>query len=94
MLGKRLIYKRSVMIALAVFALMTLTAGVAAAAANTVKFDAVGGVLLVGLEHPGSVKSEFKYRKNGKIKSIEINTIGEAFAGVISEVTKCKKPRC
>lgn len=92
MLGKKMFYKRSVMIAFAVVALMTLTAGVAAAKANSVKFDATGIVLEVGLVTGGTVDSTFEYKKNGSIKSIEIVTSGEGVGGAITDVTECEKP--
>lgn len=90
MLGKKFIYKRSVMIALAVVALMTLTAGVAAATAGQVKFKAEGAVSSVGLPAGGSVLSEFNYGKKDKLKSVTISTFGEGVGGYLADV-KCKK---
>ena len=91
MLGKRLIYKRGVMIAIAVIALMTLTAGVAAAASAKAKFEADGIVGSVGLAPGGTVESEFKIAKNGRIKNVTIGTVGEAFGGVITNVDPCEE---
>jgi hypothetical protein len=80
------------MIVFAVVALMTLTAGVAAAASagNSAKFEARGVVLDVGLFHGASVTSIFNLKKNGKIKSIDIHTVREYVAGAVTEVKKCK----
>lgn len=91
MIGKNLIPKRGVMIAVAVIALMTLTAGVAAAAASKAKFSALGEVAEVGLPVGGVVTSEFKMRKNGEIKSVKIHTVGELVLGGIGAVTSCKE---
>lgn len=90
MLRRKFMYKRSVMIAVAVIALMTLTAGVAAAASNSTKFTAKGEVLGVGLPVGGTVKSDFSYKSNGKIKSVVINTAGEQVGGAIFSV-KCSE---
>ena len=88
MLGKKFIYKRSVMIALTVFALMTLTAGVAAAASMKAKFDALGTVDSVGFAGDATVVSKFKI-KNDLIKSINIHTNGEMVGGEITSVFNC-----
>lgn len=88
MLGKRFVYKRGVVIALAVVALMTLTAGVAAAAGAKAKFTASGDVGLVGLQAGSStVESEFKTRKDGSIKSVVISTVGEGVFGTEGDMT-------
>jgi hypothetical protein len=84
-------------IALAVVALMTLTAGVAAAKANKAKFETTGNVLAVGpsIDHskPYSVDSEFKiHKKSGDYKSVKIHTVNEAVFGFLStEDPKCKE---
>ena len=80
--------KRSVMIAIAVIALMTLTAGVAAATASSAKFSAVGSVAAAGLDLGSSVESEFDI-DGSKIKSITITTVGEAVVGSIDLITRC-----
>lgn len=91
MLSKRLIYKRGVMIALAVVALMTLTAGVAAAASNEArKIEAIGGVGGVGLNLGGTVGSHFKIT-DGVINKVKITTVGEGFGGLIGAVTACEQ---
>ncbi|MDG0865501.1 hypothetical protein [Candidatus Lucifugimonas marina] len=90
MLGKKMFYKRSVMIAIAVVALMTLTAGVAAAAsAKAKKIDALGGVGGVGLDLGGTVDSKFKI-KNDVIKNVKITTNGEGFGGLVAAMTGCE----
>jgi hypothetical protein len=91
MLGKKLIYNRGVMIAFAVVALMTLTAGVAAAASAKAKFEATGIVGSVGLAPGGTVESDFKIAKDGSIKHIEIHTVGEAVGGVVTSVDPCEE---
>ena len=88
MIGKNLIPKRGVMIAVAVIALMTLTAGVAAAASMKAKFDAAGSVSSVGLEFGAVVDSKFKI-KHGDIKSIKIKTIGESVGGDLTSTSNC-----
>ena len=92
MIAKKLMRKRGVMIAIAVIALMTLTAGVAAAASNKAhRIEAVGGVGLVTLTPGGTVGSEFKIKKNDDIKSVKISTIGEVVVGATGVMTKCKE---
>ncbi len=79
MLGKKFIYKRSVMIALTIFALMTLTAGVAAAASMKAK-DVTAAGFVTGLDIPDgtTIKSKFKFHKGTEtIKSVDISTKGE-----------------
>lgn len=88
MLGKKFMYKRSVMIALAVVALMTLTAGVAAASSIKAKFDADGSVSNVEFVAGATVVSKFKY-KGDSIKSIKIHTNGEKVNGNISTILNC-----
>jgi len=93
MLGKRLIYKRGVMIAIAVIALMTLTAGVAAAASAKAKnINAVAGVTGVGLSETSTVKSDFRI-KDDVIKSVQIRTKGENVGGQVYgfDVDSCKE---
>jgi hypothetical protein len=84
-LGKRMFYKRSVMIALAMVALMTLTAGVAAAAPamKATDISASGLVGGVGLPEGGMVGSTFATDSEGAITSVKIHTQGEAFGGGI-----------
>ncbi len=89
-MGKKMFYKRSVMIALAVVALLTITAGVAAADSLKAKFTATGSVAVVALPPGGVVESEFKIKKNGDIKSIKVHTDGELVIGGITTLEKCK----
>ena len=96
MLGKRMLYKRSVMIAVAVVALMTLSAGVAAADSLKARFTAQGtDISTVGL-HPdfGNVEAEFKF-KGDDITSINIHTFNEVVSGSfgLDAVTDCKEPK-
>lgn len=93
MIGKNLIRSRGLMIAIAVIALMTLTAGVAAAAANKAKnIEAVGGVGVVALSPGGTVESKFRInKKTGEIKSVKIKTVGEVVGGAIGAVTNCEE---
>ncbi|MCH8229750.1 MAG: hypothetical protein IIA53_05415, partial [Chloroflexi bacterium] len=88
MIVKNLIRSRGLMIAIAVIALMTLTAGVAAAASMKAKFDAAGSVSSVGLEFGAVVDSKFKI-KHGEIKSIKIKTIGESVGGDLTSTSNC-----
>ena len=88
-----LIRKRGVMIAIAVVALLTLTAGVAAASSNKATFKANGVVQAIGLFHGSSVDSTFNVNKKGKIKSVDIHTVNEFFQGAITDVTKCKEAK-
>ena len=91
MIGKNRLHKRSVMIAVAVIALMTLTAGTAVAASmKAKKIEASGGVGIVGLDLGGTVDSKFKM-KDGVIKSVKITTVGEGFGGLIGAVTACEE---
>jgi hypothetical protein len=92
MIAKSLIRRRSVLIAVAVIALMTLTAGVAAAHSAKEKFSANGVVGFVGLAPGGTVESKFRVTDEGAIKSIKVRTIGEAVGGMITGVT-CKKDK-
>ncbi|MBT4125115.1 MAG: hypothetical protein HOJ22_02930 [Chloroflexi bacterium] len=97
MLGKKMFYKRSVMIAIAVMALMTLTAGVAAAKANKANFSTSGDVLGVALStnplNPPSVTTEFKLdKKTSDIKSVKIHTVNEQVFGMLSAAAPdCKE---
>lgn len=91
MIAKKLMRKRGVMIAVAVIALMTLTAGVAAAKANQVRFSAQGSVVDVGLLLGSSVESDFKLGKHDKIKRVTVTTVGEAVEGSLDAITKCKE---
>ncbi len=90
MFVKNLIRKRGVMIAVAIIALTTLTAGTVAATSNSAKFDAVGSVIGVGLNPGGTVGSDFDI-KNGRIKSVTITTNGEAVIGSINAISRCKE---
>lgn len=85
-------HNRALMIAIAVVALMTLTAGVAAAASMKAhKIEAVGGIGLVGLAPGGTVESKFHIdKKTGDLKSVKIRTIGETVGGLIGAVTACE----
>ncbi|MCH8911898.1 MAG: hypothetical protein IH867_14325 [Chloroflexi bacterium] len=92
MIGKNMILKRSVMVAIAVIALMTLTAGVAAAASSRSKFTASADVGLVGLDpFVSTVDSEFKVKKSGAIKWVKITTVGE---GVFSDPGSMSMDSC
>jgi hypothetical protein len=93
MLGKKLINNRVVVIALAVIALMTLTAGVAAAAsAKATNIKASGGVTGVALAADATVETKFKIR-NGDIKSVEIKTNREEVGAVVLDfdADSCKE---
>jgi hypothetical protein len=91
MFGKKYMYKRSVMIAVAVIALMTLTAGVAAAASMKAhKIAASGEVTEVGLRLGSTVGSKFKI-KDDIIKSVKITTVGEYVEGDISDWINCEE---
>ncbi|MCZ6855390.1 MAG: hypothetical protein O7G86_15875, partial [Gammaproteobacteria bacterium] len=91
MMAKILVRRRIAMIAVAVIALMTITAGTAVAAASKAKFEADGVVGLVGLAPGGTVESKFKIKKNGDIKHVKIHTVGEFVGGVITSVDPCKE---
>ena len=72
------------MIAIAVIALMTLTAGVAAAASMKAhKVSASGDVTDIFLDIGSFVGSKFKI-KDGVIKSVKISTVGENVVGEIN----------
>jgi len=88
MLGKRLIYKRGVMIAIAVIALMALTAGVAAAASSKAKnVEVDGGIAVVTLDLGSTVDTKFKTDKStGAVKSVKIKTGGELIFGQLGLV--------
>ena len=86
MFGKKYLHNRGLMIAIAVIALMTLTAGTAVAASMKAKFSAAGAVSSVS--PGGTVESEFKI-KNGEIKSIKIHTTGEGVGGELTSVFDC-----
>ncbi|MCH7984431.1 MAG: hypothetical protein IIC28_10735 [Chloroflexi bacterium] len=91
MIGKKYLHNRGLMIAIAVIALMTLTAGTAVAASMKAKnIEAVGGVGEVGLDLGGTVDSKFKI-KDGVIKSVKIKTVGEGFGGLIGAVINCEE---
>jgi hypothetical protein len=92
MVLSNLIKKRPIVVTIAVLALVVLSAGVVSAASAKAKFDASGIVQNVGLAPGGSVESNFKYKKNGaELNKIEINTVGEAVAGFITEIPKCEE---
>lgn len=93
MLGKKYLYKRSVMIAIAVVALMTLTAGVAAAASvKAKKIEIDGGIGLVTLDLGSTVKTKFRTDKeSGAIKSVEIKTDGELIFGQLGAMLGCEE---
>ncbi|MCH7971363.1 MAG: hypothetical protein IH960_10060, partial [Chloroflexi bacterium] len=76
MIVKNMIPKRSVMIAVVVIALMTLTAGVAVAASMKAKNIEAGGIVVVVTITPGStVETKFKTSgPDGDIKLVKINT--------------------
>jgi len=89
---RNLIMKRPIVVTIAVLALVVLSAGVVSAASASAKYKANGLVENVGLAPGGSVESNFIYKKNGvDLKKIEINTVGEAVAGFITEIPKCKE---
>ena len=93
MIGKNLIHKRSVMIAVAVIALMTITAGVAVAASTQAKnIEASGEVAVVGLPAGGTVATAFVTDKDGIVKSVRIRTRGEAFGGgIVIDSGECEE---
>lgn len=90
MIGKNLIRKRSVLIAVAVIALMTLTAGTAVAGARqATHVEAFGEVDFVGLTPGGTVGSKFNTKRNGDIRTVKIKTVGEFVSGTIVAMTAC-----
>ncbi|MDA1279308.1 MAG: hypothetical protein O3B95_04620 [Chloroflexi bacterium] len=91
MFSKNIIHRRGAMIAIAVIALMAMTAGTALAAAGKAKFEADGIVVLVGLSPGGTVESDFKIKKNGDIKSVEVHTVGEVVGGAITSLAPCEE---
>ena len=96
MMGTKMFYKRGVVIAVAVVALMSLTAGVAAAATlKAINVSALGSVTSVGLAEGSTVKSKFSFDESGAISSVKIHTKGEVILGTIDAMTGCdpKKPK-
>ena len=92
MIGKKYLHSRGLMITVAVIALMTLTAGVAAAASLKAENIEVGG-FVTGLALPvgSTVVSEFKFDSStGLVESVRIRTKGETVDGIFAGVTACQ----
>ncbi len=91
---------RVVFSALVAISLMVILTAAASASSHSAKWSGVGQVLYAGPSidpsTPTATHSEFKIRRDGTVRAVEIHTTNELFAGVLSDgaggsaITKCK----
>ncbi len=82
--SRRLIVSTLVAISL----MLVLTAAVSASSQGA-KWNGIGQVIFAGPSQdpalPTTTQSEFKFKRNGDIRSVEINTFNELFVGVLGD---------
>lgn len=89
--------------ALVAVSLMVILTAAASADSNTAKWSGSGQVIYTGPSidpsTPTTTESEFKLRRDGTVRAVQIHTTNELFAGVLgdgvggSAITQCKDRR-